>query len=212
MFRKPNRSNPYTFGENDWTDLEWDKTTDYFVSKTRAEKAAWDLMESKGLKNSLTCINPGFVLGDFLNDKTSTSMEYAKQLLQGKYPAAPKFSVMISHVKDVAKAHVLSLSNTKAGGRRLIVGSEVRSILELSKIMAKNIPSHAKKLPKRELPNFMVKLVSYIDTSAKTMVPDLGLKMQTDQTYAEEILQIKFTASEIAVVDAAKSLIRLNLA
>ncbi len=25
MFRKPNRSNPYTFGENDWTDLEWDK-------------------------------------------------------------------------------------------------------------------------------------------------------------------------------------------
>ena len=58
----------------------------------------------------------------------------------------------------------------------------------------------------------MVKLISYIDTSAKTMVPDLGLKMQTDQTYAEDILQIKFTASEIAVVDAAKSLIRLNLA
>ena len=116
------------------------------------------------------------------------------------------------HVKDVAKAHVLSLSNKKAGGRRLIVGSEVRSILELSKIMAKNIPSHAKKLPKRELPNFMVKLISYIDTSAKTMVPDLGLKMQTDQKYAEDILQIKFTASEIAVVDAAKSLIRLNLA
>ena len=81
MFRKPNRSNPYTFGENDWTDLDWDKTTDYFVSKTRAEKAAWDLMESKGLKNSLTCINPGFILGDFLNEKNCTSMEYIKQLL-----------------------------------------------------------------------------------------------------------------------------------
>ena len=212
MFRKPNRSNPYTFGENDWTDLDWDKTTDYFVSKTRAEKAAWDLMESKGLKNSLTCINPGFVLGDFLNEKTCTSMEYVKQLLQGKFPAAPKFSVMISHVKDIAKAHVLSLKNKSAGGRRLIVGSEVRSILELSQIMAKNIPSHAKKLPKRELPNFMVKLLSYVDTSAKNMVPDLGLKMQTDQTYAEDILQMKFIASEIAVVDAAKSVIRLNLA
>ena len=33
-----------------------------------------------------------------------------------------------------------------------------------------------KKLPKKELPNFMVKLLSYIDTSAKNMVPDLGLK------------------------------------
>ena len=139
-------------------------------------------------------------------------MEYVKQLLQGKFPAAPKFSVMISHVKDIAKAHVLSLTNRNAGGRRLIVGSEVRSILELSKIMAENIPSHIKKLPKRELPNFMVKLLSYIDTSAKNMVPDLGLKMQTDPTYAEEILEMKFIASETAVVDAAKSVIRLNLA
>ena len=212
MYRKPNRTNPYTFGENDWTDLEWDKTTDYFVSKTRAERAAWELMESKGIKNKLTCINPGFVLGDFLNEKSCTSMEYIKQLLQGKYPAAPKFSVMISHVKDIAKAHVLSLNNKKAEGRRLIVGSGTRSILELSKIMTENIPSHSKKLPKKELPNFMVKLISYLDSSAKNLVPDLGLKMQTDTKYAEEILQMKFIEPEVSVVDAAKSVIRLNLA
>ncbi len=212
MYRKPNRTNTYTFGENDWTDIEWDKTTDYFVSKTRAEKAAWELMESKGIKNKLTCINPGFVLGDFLNEKSCTSMEYIKQLLQGKYPAAPKFSVMISHVKDIAKAHVLSLNNKKAEGRRLIVGSGTRSILELSKIMAENIPSHSKKLPKKELPNFMVKLISYVDSSAKNLVPDLGLKMETDTKYAEEILQMKFIEPEVSVVDAAKSVIRLNLA
>ena len=212
MYRKPNRTNPYTFGENDWTDLEWNKTTDYFVSKTRAEIAAWELMESKGIKNKLTCINPGFVLGDFLNEKSCTSMEYVKQLLQGKYPAAPKFSVMISHVKDIAKAHVLSLNNKKAGGRRLIVGSGVRSILELSKIMAENIPSHTKKLPKEELPNIMIKLISYVDSSAKNLVPDLGLKMQTDSTYAEEILEMKFIEPEISVIDAAKSVIKLNLA
>ncbi len=212
MYRKPNRKNPYTFGENDWTDLEWNKTTDYFVSKTRAEIAAWELMESKGIKNKLTCINPGFVLGNFLNEKSCTSMEYVKQLLQGKYLAAPKFSVMISHVKDIAKAHVLSLNNKKAEGRRLIVGSGVRSILELSKIMAENIPSHAKKLPKKELPNFMVKLISYVDSSAKNLVPDLGLRMQTDSTYAEEILEMKFIEPEISVIDAAKSVIKLNLA
>ena len=212
MYRKPNRTNPYTFGENDWTDLEWNKTTDYFVSKTRAEIAAWEIMKSKGIKNKLTCINPGFVLGDFLNEKSCTSMEYVKQLLQGKYPAAPKFSVMISHVKDIAKAHVLSLNNKKAEGRRLIVGSGTRSILELSKIMIENIPSHSKKLPKKELPNFMVKLISYLDSSAKNLVPDLGLRMQTNSTYAEEILEMKFIEPEISVIDAAKSVIKLNLA
>ena len=58
MFRKPNRTNPYTFGENDWSDVNWSGCNDYFVSKTKAERAAWDFMESKGLKNKLTSICP----------------------------------------------------------------------------------------------------------------------------------------------------------
>ena len=54
MFRKPNRSNPYSFNENDWTDENWKEgVNDYFLSKTKAEKAAWELMESKGLKNKI---------------------------------------------------------------------------------------------------------------------------------------------------------------
>ena len=70
--------------------------------------------------------------------------------------------------------------------------------------MAENIPSHAKKLPKKELPNFMVKLISYVDSSAKNLVPDLGLKMQTDSTYAEEILGMKFIEPEIEVLSGRK--------
>ena len=47
MFRKPNRTNPYSFSENDWTDINWvEGVNDYFLSKTVAEKAAWDLMLS----------------------------------------------------------------------------------------------------------------------------------------------------------------------
>ena len=67
MFRKPNRTNPYSFGENDWTDINWEKgVSDYFLSKTVAEKAAWDFMESKSLRDKLTVINPGGVFGDAL--------------------------------------------------------------------------------------------------------------------------------------------------
>ena len=73
MFRKPNRSNPYSFGENDWTDVNWiEGVSDYFLSKTKAERAAWDFMESKGLKNKLTSINPGGVFGDALDKKGGT--------------------------------------------------------------------------------------------------------------------------------------------
>ena len=154
MFRKPNRSNPYTFGENDWTDENWTKgVTDYFLSKTKAERLAWELMESKGLKNKLTTICPGGVFGDALDKKGGTSIEYVRQFLKGKFPAAPKWGVLISDVKDVAKAHVACIGNNNIGGRRLIVGKEVKTLIELSQIMAEAMPEYAKKLPKKHLPN-----------------------------------------------------------
>jgi len=212
MFRKPNRSNPYTFGENDWTDENWiEGVNDYFLSKTKAEKAAWELMESKGLKSKLTTINPGGVFGDALDKKGGTSIEYVRQFLKGKFPGAPKFAVLISDVKDIAKAHVACIGNNKVGGRRLIVGKEVKKLVELSQLMAEAMPEYAKKLPKKELPNFMVKLISYIDSSAKMMIPDLGILMQTDTSYAEELLGFKFKPAKDCITENAKSVVKLGL-
>ena len=212
MFRKPNRSNPYSFGENDWTDENWTKgVTDYFLSKTKAERLAWEFMESKGLKNKLTTICPGGVFGDALDNKGGTSIEYVRQFLKGKFPAAPKWGVLISDVRDVAKSHVACLGNNKVGGRRLIVGKEVKTLIELSQIMAEAMPEYAKKLPKKELPNFMVKLISYIDSSAKMMIPDLGILMQTDTAYAEELLGFKFKPAKDCMIENAKSVVRLGL-
>ena len=212
MFRKPIRSNPYSFDENDWTDENWKEGVgDYFLSKTKAEKAAWELMESKRFKNKLTVINPGGVFGDALDKKGGTSIEYVKQFMKGKFPAAPKWGILISDVKDVAKAHVACIGNTKVGGRRLIVGKEVKKLIELSQIMAEAMPEYAKKLPKKELPNFMVKLISFFDSSAKTMIPDLGITMQTDTSYAEDLLGLKFNPAKGCISETAKSVVRLGL-
>ena len=212
MFRKPNRSNPYSFGENDWTDENWTKgVTDYFLSKTKAERLAWEFMESKGLKNKLTTICPGGVFGDALDTKGGTSIEYVRQFLKGKFPAAPKWGVLISDVRDVAKSHVACIGNDKVVGRRLIVGKEVKTLIQLSQIMAEAMPEYAKKLPKKQLPNFMVKLFSYIDSSAKTMIPDLEITMQTDTTYSEDLLGLKFQPAKGCMAETAKSVVRLSL-
>ena len=119
--------------------------------------------------------------------------------------------ILISDVKDIAKAHVACIGNDKVGGRRLIVGKEVKKLVELSLLMAEAMPEYAKKLPKKELPNFMVKLISYLDSSAKTMIPDLGILMQTDTTYAEELLGFKFKTAKGCISENAKSVVRLGL-
>ena len=131
--------------------------------------------------------------------------------MAGKFPGAPKFAVLISDVKDIAKAHVACIGNKKVGGRRLIVGKEVKRLVELSKLIAEAMPEYAKKLPKKELPNFMVKLISYIDSSAKMMIPDLGILMQTDTSYAEELLGFKFKPAKDCMAENARSVVRLGL-
>ena len=77
--------------------------------------------------------------------------------------------------------------------------------------MAEAMPAYAKKLPKKELPNLMVKLISYLDSSAKMMIPDLGILMQTDPSYAEELLGFKFKAAKDCMAENAKSVVRLGL-
>jgi hypothetical protein len=77
--------------------------------------------------------------------------------------------------------------------------------------MAETMPEYAKKLPKKELPNFMVKLISLFDSSAKTLIPDLEIVMQTDTTYAEELLGLKFNPAKGCISETAKSVVRLGL-
>ena len=103
------------------------------------------------------------------------------------------------------------MGKTDVGGRRLIIGKDVKTLLQLSNIMASALPDYAKKLPKKELPNLMVKLISLIDSSAKTMIPDLQIVMQTDTSYSEELLGMKFKSAESAMSEAAKSVVRLGL-
>ena len=77
--------------------------------------------------------------------------------------------------------------------------------------MAEAMPDYAKKLPKKGLPNFMVKLISFFDSSAKTMIPDLGITMQTDTSYAENLLGLKFNPAKDCISETAKSVVRLGL-
>lgn len=212
MFRMRNRSNPYTFGEDSWTDVHWKKgVSDYFLSKTKSEKSAWEFMESKGLKNKLTTINPGAVFGDALDHKDTTSIEYIRRFLKGEFPRAPKWSCLISDAKDTAKAHIACIDNSEVGGRRLIIGKEVKKLIDACQILAEAMPDCEKKLPKKEIPNIMVKLISLFDSSAKTMIPDLGIHMETDTSYSEKLLGFKFKPAKDSIIECGKSIIRLKL-
>ena len=118
---------------------------------------------------------------------------------------------ILKNIEDLSKASKEMIGKVLVTPQTGSNGKEVKRLVELSQLMAEAMPEYAKKLPKKELPNFMVKLISYIDSSAKMMIPDLGILMQTDTTYAEELLGFKFKPAKDCMTENAKSVVRLGL-
>ena len=57
----------------------------------------------------------------------------------------------------------------------------------------------------------MVKFISILDSSAKTMIPDLELEMKPKTRYAEDLIGFEFKPASGALIDAGKSVVRLGL-
>lgn len=107
--------------EDCWTDVEYCKQNQlwYPISKTLAEKAAWEFSKDAGL--DVVVINPGTVMGPILPPALNASMLMLIRLLEGCTEEYKDFYMGPVHVKDVALAHILLYENPLASGRHLCV-------------------------------------------------------------------------------------------
>ncbi|KAL3732671.1 hypothetical protein ACJRO7_029338 [Eucalyptus globulus] len=94
----------------------------YVLSKTLAEKAAWDFARENRM--DLVVINPGHVIGPLLQPTVNLSMEMILTLLNGAQ-TFPKISYKFVDVRDVAHAHILALENPSASGRYCMAGEAI---------------------------------------------------------------------------------------
>ncbi|KAJ6715597.1 putative proteinD DEPENDENT EPIMERASE/DEHYDRATASE [Salix viminalis] len=117
----PNPSWPRekVFDESSWTDLDYCMSRQkwYPVSKTLAEKAAWEFAEKNGM--DMVAIHPATCLGPLLQPALNASCAVLQQLLQGSKDTQEYHWLGAVHVKDVAKAQVLLFETPTASGRYL---------------------------------------------------------------------------------------------
>ncbi|BFG33859.1 hypothetical protein CerSpe_201340 [Prunus speciosa] len=107
--------------EDCWTDVDYCKQKGlwYSLSKTLAEKAAWEFAKEKGL--DVVVVNPGFVMGDVISPRLNASMVTLVRLLEGCTETYENICMGFVHFKDVALAHILVYENKSATGRHLCV-------------------------------------------------------------------------------------------
>ncbi|BFG33854.1 hypothetical protein CerSpe_201310 [Prunus speciosa] len=103
--------------EDCWTDVDYCKQKGlwYSLSKTLAEKAAWEFAKEKGL--DVVVVNPGTVMGDVISPRLNASMVTLVRLLEGCTETYENFFMGSVHFKDVALAHILVYENKSATGR-----------------------------------------------------------------------------------------------
>ncbi|KAL2899305.1 Cinnamoyl-CoA reductase 1 [Bienertia sinuspersici] len=173
-------------GEDCWTDIDYCKQNGlwYPLSKTLAEKAAWEFAKENDL--DVVVVNPGTVMGPVLPPTLNASMLMILRLLQGCTDTYQDFFMGSVHVKDVALAHLLVYENKSAAGRHLCVeaishyGDFAAKVAEL--FPEYNLPS----LPRDTQPG----LLRTKDAAKKLM--DLGMQfIPMDQIVKDSVESLK---------------------
>lgn len=211
MVYRNKRLKNFTVRECDWTDPELPVLSAYTVSKVRAERAAWDFVETLKKTNILTVINPGMVMGPAIDRNISASLVMLELILKRAYPALPSTAYPIVDVRDLSELHVHAMTNAEVAGRRLLAASDTLSMREIAEIMRAELGVHGKRIPRLNLPSFIVKLMARFDPTIRTLLADLDLHPIADSAYVTALTGIVFRPARESVVAAGKSLIELGL-
>jgi nucleoside-diphosphate-sugar epimerase len=211
----PPRSMDKPFTEADWADLENPDVPvgAYEKSKVLAERAAWqwakDEGETAGIE--LATVNPGLVYGPTLGNEDNTSLEIIVRLLNGQLPGLPKLSFGVVDVRDAADLHIRAMEHPQAAGNRyLAVSDELSvSIKEISQYLKEGLTAaESRKVPTREMPNFILHLGGLFDPSVRMVLPNLGKLFPTSNAKAKAELGWKPRSAKEATLSSAQSLIR----
>ncbi len=201
----------HVFTETDWTNPDRSDITTYVVSKTLAERAAWEFVRNDPAACELVCVNPAFVLGPAPDGDLSTSEEVLRLMGIGAYPAAPRIGFPISDVRDVAATHALAMLSPKAAGQRFLTANGYLRLIEVGRLMVEAVPDLKRKAPKFELSNVAVRILSVFDRRLKAVLPDLGHPRPISNDKARTVLEQTFRSPQEAVKSAALSLRALNI-
>jgi len=204
----PDPENRSVLDEESWTDIEGDDVTPYVISKTLAEKKAWEFIktEAKG-KLELVTMNPSALLGPILEKDYGSSAEIVKKVLERAMPALPRMGFQIVDVRDVARAHIKAMTLPEARGQRIALTDRFVWFTELAAILAEEFAGQGYNIPQKTIPHFMVRFFSLFDKESRSVLNELGIKRELSNKRMRTLLGIDPIPAKESILETARSLI-----
>jgi nucleoside-diphosphate-sugar epimerase len=201
------------FDETMWSDLTGTReVAAYPKSKTLAERAAWDFLAKEGGSLELSVVNPVAVFGPVLGPDYSPSILIVQKLMDGALPGCPRFSFGLVDVRDVVDLHLRAMTHPAAKGERfLAVAGENMWMLDVARLLKSHLGNAAKRVPTRQLPDFLLRLAAIRDPAVKLILPELGIVKRSTNAKAKRLLGWAPRSNQDSVLASAESLVRLGL-
>jgi len=200
------------FTEKDWTNPSGADVMPYTKSKTLAERAAWDFIDREGAGLELVVVNPVGVFGPVLGPDYATSIMLIEKMLNGVLPGVPRMCFGIVDVRDVSDLHLRAMTNQAAKGERfLAVAGDFMWLIEIARVLKEQMGEQARRVPVRQLPDWLVRLARFKDPAVKQIIPELGKWKNGTSEKAQKILGWSPRSREESVVATGHSLVRLGL-
>lgn len=202
--RAASPSAPFT--EADWTDGTDESKSPYVRSKAIAERAAWDYAAAQEATDRLATVCPGAIIGPALSDDTSFSLQLVERLMTGM-PATPRLGYSLVDVRDVADMEIRAMTDAAAGGERFIAADRFLWMSEVAEVLKDRLGPAASKVPNRQAPDILVKVMGLFDSSIRSISGDLGQRSDFSSEKAREALGWSPRPVEDSITETAQSLI-----
>ncbi|KAL3990573.1 NAD dependent epimerase/dehydratase family protein [Acanthocheilonema viteae] len=201
------------FDENCWGNLNSKRVENYSRSKIIAEKAAWDFWKSlpEESRFQLTVLNPSFVIGPVLSDQRHGSAKIIRRMMDYRtFPAAPKVSLGMVDVRDVARAHIRAMECANCNGERILITATPSVwFSQLAHWLYEEFKNQGFSITRITTPDWLAKLYAKVtcDPHFEAVKYRFGPKLRFDNTKSEQLLQMEYMPIKKSIIDMVYSML-----
>jgi nucleoside-diphosphate-sugar epimerase len=122
-------------------------------------------------------------------------------------PGTPRIGFNIVDVRDVVDLELKAMTAPEAGGERFIAVARFQWMSEVAAVLRDRLGPAAAKVPKRAVPNLVVRAMGIFDPAVRSIAGQLGQKVELSSAKAESVLGWKPRPLDETIVECARSLI-----
>ena len=205
---------PDVFTEKDWTDVNKKGVGSYELSKTLAERAAWEFWEKEpeATRFGLSTVNPGAIFGPSLIGGGFTSGKVIEMFMNNAFPGGcPKIMMPGVDVRNVADAHIRAIKSDQAQGKRHILCEGAYWFTELGQMLSTHFKPLGYKIPTKEAAYCLVKMFACCSKEAAKIATYWGVARTFDNTRSKQELGIEYIPMSDSLRDMGLNMIETGV-